>query len=56
MNQRPPSKFELDLAERVRTEPGFKKDLAVARAAHLARNWKIPGALWLPVKCPHNGG
>ena len=45
----------LDLAERIRTEPGFKKELAVARAELLRRNWKIPGALWLPVKCEHNG-
>lgn len=55
-DQRPPSPFERDLAERIRTEPGFKKELAEARAALLARNWKIPGALWLPVRCAHNGG
>lgn len=55
MNQRPPSAFERDLAERMRTEPGFKKALAEARADALARNRRIPNALWLPVRCAHNG-
>lgn len=54
MNQRPPSAFERDLLDRVRTEPAFKKALAEARAEHLVRNRRIPGALWLPVRCAHN--
>lgn len=50
-DKRPQSPFERDLAERLRADPAFRKEFLADRAEHLRRNWRIPGALWLPLRC-----